>query len=167
MAPPESSIRKAQFVEDQPGRRLRLRQRYGQAGHTCLHCQSVNAAIWPASAATGAGYMINLGYTPGHLLGATGKTLSAHAEHSRDRGAGGSGSAATAIGYANGRKWSAIPVIVMGQWRRKQSQRSAPVPGRSKQQSGMRDRFPYISIAFQHCCARGRAHSAKALCRCH
>ena len=62
VTPPESSIRKARSVENQPGRRLKLRQRLEQAGHTCLHCQSVNAPIWPASATTAAGYMINLGY---------------------------------------------------------------------------------------------------------
>ena len=167
VTPPESSIRKAWSVENQPGRRLKLRQRHGQLRHTYLHCQSVNAPMWPASAATPAGYTINLGYPPGRLRGATGKAPSAHAERTRGRGEGGSGSTATATGYAIGPRWSASAVIVMGQGWRRQSQRSAPVPGRSKQQSGRRDRFTYISIAFQHCCARGRAHSAKALCRYH
>ena len=111
VTPPESSIRKARSVENQAGRRLKLRQRYGQTGHTCLHCQPVNAPNWPASAATAAGYSINLGYTPGHLRGATGKTPSAHAERTRGRGGGGGGSAATAIGYAIGRRWSASAVI--------------------------------------------------------
>src|ERR1039457_5916996 len=111
VTPPESSIRKARSVENQPGRRLKLRQRHGPAGHTRLHCQSVNAPIWPASAATAAGYTINLGFTPGHLRGATGKTPSAQAERTRGRGGGGSGSASTATGYAIGRRWSASAVI--------------------------------------------------------
>src|ERR1035438_6317323 len=40
--------------------------------------------------------------------------------------------------------------------------RSAPVPERSKHQTGWRSRFHDAFIVFHHCCARGRAHSENA-----
>src|SRR6266516_3018706 len=47
----------------------------------------------------------------------------------------------------------------------KSSPRSAPVLGRSEHRLFRCVRFHWGSLAFRHCCARGRAHSAETIPR--
>jgi len=44
---PKAALRRARSVENQSRRRLKLRQRPGQAGHTHIHCQATNTEFDP------------------------------------------------------------------------------------------------------------------------